>query len=125
MFAHGIRRSPVVTPDITIGQGDDEVGKGPAVRAQQGSLRKPRNPIGPTSVLQRSIDLYRYLLMNRIVFVAGYINDKVLRSAALRHTALVAAALGFLTNLPRKPAADECWYLLHRWRPRLWAPCWP
>ncbi|GIL51004.1 hypothetical protein Vafri_7077 [Volvox africanus] len=47
--ARGIRRSPVVTPDIQIGQGDDAI----------------------------QMDLYRYLLTNRIIFVGGYINDKM------------------------------------------------
>ncbi|GFR52119.1 hypothetical protein Agub_g14632 [Astrephomene gubernaculifera] len=47
--ARGIRRTPVVTPDIQIGQGEDAI----------------------------QMDLYRYLLTNRIIFVGGYINDKV------------------------------------------------
>lgn len=45
----GIRRSPNVAPDIQIGQGDDAM----------------------------QMDLFRYLLSNRIIFVAGYINDKM------------------------------------------------
>ncbi|GLC36932.1 hypothetical protein PLESTB_000177000 [Pleodorina starrii] len=47
--ARGIRRSPVVTPDIQIGQGDDAI----------------------------QMDLYRYLLTNRIIFIGGYVNDKM------------------------------------------------
>ncbi|KAG2429026.1 hypothetical protein HXX76_011268 [Chlamydomonas incerta] len=47
--AHGIRRSPVVTPDIQIGHGEDAI----------------------------EMDLYRYLLSNRIIFIGGYINDKM------------------------------------------------
>nr|7EKO_A Chain A, ATP-dependent Clp protease proteolytic subunit [Chlamydomonas reinhardtii]7EKQ_A Chain A, ATP-dependent Clp protease proteolytic subunit [Chlamydomonas reinhardtii] len=47
--ARGIRRSPVVTPDIQIGHGEDAI----------------------------EMDLYRYLLSNRIIFIGGYINDKM------------------------------------------------
>ncbi|KAG2449929.1 hypothetical protein HYH02_000033 [Chlamydomonas schloesseri] len=47
--ARGIRRSPVVTPDIQIGHGEDAI----------------------------EMDLYRYLLTNRIIFIGGYINDKM------------------------------------------------
>lgn len=43
------RRSPVIMPDITIGKGEQEQG----------------------------IDLYSYLLRQRIVFVSGYMNDKL------------------------------------------------
>lgn len=39
----------MVTPDIVVGSGDDE----------------------------QSIDLYKYLLSNRIIYLGGYINDKV------------------------------------------------
>ncbi|KAL6760873.1 inactive subunit of chloroplast ClpP complex [Haematococcus lacustris] len=45
----GIRRSPVITPDVVVGKGDD----------------------------QTSIDLFNYLLRQRIIFLTGYVNDKV------------------------------------------------
>ncbi|MEW5313823.1 MAG: hypothetical protein WDW38_005360 [Sanguina aurantia] len=47
--AQGVRRSPNVTPDISVGSGEDET----------------------------SIDLFKYLLSNRIVYLGGYINDKI------------------------------------------------
>jgi len=45
----GIRRSPVITPDVTVGKGEEET----------------------------SIDLFNYLLRQRIIFLAGYVNDKM------------------------------------------------
>ncbi|KAJ9507057.1 hypothetical protein QJQ45_004662 [Haematococcus lacustris] len=45
----GIRRSPVITPDVVVGKGDD----------------------------QTSIDLFNYLLRQRIIFLTGYVDDKV------------------------------------------------
>nr|ACJ24246.1 hypothetical protein [Dunaliella viridis] len=45
----GIRRSPVITPDVVVGKGEEET----------------------------SIDLFNYLLRQRIIFIAGYVNDKV------------------------------------------------
>uniref|UniRef100_A0A7S0S5B9 ATP-dependent Clp protease proteolytic subunit n=1 Tax=Chlamydomonas leiostraca TaxID=1034604 RepID=A0A7S0S5B9_9CHLO len=45
----GIRRSPVITPDVVVGKGEDET----------------------------SIDLFNYLLRQRIIFLAGYVNDRM------------------------------------------------
>jgi len=45
----GIRRSPVITPDVAVGKGDEET----------------------------SLDLYNYLLRQRIIFLSGYVNDKI------------------------------------------------
>lgn len=49
MSAAGIRRSPVIVPDVVIGKGEEET----------------------------SIDLFNYLLRQRIIFLAGYVNDKM------------------------------------------------
>lgn len=45
----GMRRSPVITPDITLGSGDEE----------------------------QSVGLFQYLLSQRIIFCGGYIDDKM------------------------------------------------
>lgn len=45
----GIRRSPVITPDVVVGKGEEEMG----------------------------MDLFNYLLRQRIIFLTGYVNDKV------------------------------------------------
>jgi hypothetical protein len=34
-------------------------------------------PMPPLPALQTSIDLFNYLLRQRIIFLAGYVNDKV------------------------------------------------
>mmetsp|Transcript_7646 Transcript_7646/g.23018 ORF Transcript_7646/g.23018 Transcript_7646/m.23018 type:complete len:287 (-) Transcript_7646:825-1685(-) len=47
--AAGIRRSPIIAPDVRVGKGENE----------------------------GYVDLYSYLLRQRIVYLSGYVNDKI------------------------------------------------
>lgn len=44
---------------------------------------EPEPQCASRSHLQQSIDLFNYLLRQRIIFLAGYVNDKVLGQEAL------------------------------------------
>lgn len=136
--AAGVRRSPVITPDVVVGKGEDEVrARGgmqagrtrlallpvacscPLMGAWQawacglpcatrpdghaGAVPCHAHPLAHRTLrAQTSIDLFNYLLRQRIIFLAGYVNDKVrgpppaaLRRAPARTPApLHAPALG-------------------------------
>ncbi len=117
MQARGIRRSPNVAPDIQIGQGDDAVGGSNVDTPGNWSHASVSLPFcGYFLLTQMQMDLFRYLLSNRIIFVAGYINDKVGNSAT-SCTALpfprCPAACG--TAMPHLYAIPE-----RRWPPKSW-----
>ncbi len=125
----GIRRSPVVTPDIVVGKGEEEVRtrrSQHADEAQAGAHRRRRggpmaaaSRVGPCSscCAQQSIDLFNYLLRQRIIFLAGYVNDKV--GVVPRHGCARGAAPRWRDRRGTPVGAARC-----RWRPRSWAASW-
>lgn len=102
----GVRRSPVITPDVLVGKGEEEVSSRWVLRDGQFGcvaweawcshptpMRSSTSTSTSTSAshhqcskphmhrhalaLQMNLDLFNYLLRQRIIFLTGYVNDKV------------------------------------------------